>query len=396
MRRLLCWSAVALVGVVLAMPACQAAIHEYQPVLMLALPYGDELGMLGLAPDVPGESETEEGASLYGLAAPVPDVVYLLDQVQGKVKRVSAGQIAPVMDMPGNIWSVCAMPSERMVYSLGQWDLQPAHLAVYDTDGTEVQGAGQSIWDQAIAQVTLAGPPWFTVAGVDATGEIFLSAAPIATEGNETLIRYGADLVLQRTLPGHSVGWDGLTQGLQSSGGPKSNDRLARYTRDGGIASEALLRPPEECSQGDYDPVAHEWQALPGLFVDCRGEIYVVREPERTPDQYVRLGEGVTIRQDLVIYKFDSAGTFLVKLVLPGMPFYATDPLAVDLEGNLYHVVHYADHAELVKECLVITSALAPRACAAARHPGGGGMGGQMGLPSPPGDSGEGAHHAHL
>ena len=375
---------VGLVFVALLPGAPPAAADHYQREFLFSAAYGPGPDQIGVAPGVyvSGEEEEQEPASLCKLCVPAPDAIYVVDAVQMRIKRFdAAGRVAATaesvlgrLDVEGGanqpevltpigfIYDFAATPQGLSFAALGGANEK---VEVFDSAGVPIASPRDSVgkiseargWDRLLHQLRDSVPRIspakadICLVDTDEWGSVYLHVSPAANEYNVVLVKFDADLKLVGTVPGFMVGWDGRTYGFVPSRGSEANDRLNVYSPDGSLERTITLRPPPDVSEGDYNTVLHQWRGLYPLF-DGGGNIYLVLNHRRPADKWRELMPGFQISDDTVVYKFDPRGLFLMKLVLDGLPFWMDPPIAVDPDGNIYHLEYQKDRVDFVKERL--------------------------------------------
>jgi hypothetical protein len=376
--------ALVLMAVVSLFPRAALAVQgHYERELLFSTAYGPGPEQIGVQPGISGDEDEEEPASLWKLCVPAPDAIYVADAVQHRIKRFdAAGRVTAIahsvlerLDVEGGpaqpeiltdidfIDDFAATPQGLFFAALGGmnekvevFDSTGAPLAsLRDARGKITEPRG---WDKLLPQVLRrvahisCGEPDIYSLNTDESGHVYLHVTPAANEYNVSLAKFDPDLNLVGTVPGFMVGWDGRTYGFVPSRSSEPNDRLRVYTAEGTLERTITLRPPEDVSEGDYNSASHQWRGLDPLF-DARGDIYLVLNHRRPADQWRQLMPGFKISDDVVVYKFDRVGSFLGRLVLDGLPFWMDPPLAVDPDGNIYHLEYDKDRVDFVKERLV-------------------------------------------
>ncbi len=373
-----CCAVVALALVVESEHSVGAEQH-YQPQVLFSLAYGMRLDQIGVHP----AADTEESGRPYSigpLTVPADGMIFYVDRVQRRVKRFSSsGELIAtadrgvrrldVEDQPDvltpleGVGTVVAGPEGRF-YTGGYRRVQvfsplgSPEMSVRDSSGRVTQPAG---WDLLIPQIRAAvmyegDALHITVMSSDKHSNLYLGVSPAANEYNVALAKFDSDLNFIGVVPGFMVGWDGRTYGFGPSKFPEPNDRLRVWSPDGELERIITLRPPANISKGDYDPATHRWRGVSGVLFDASGCVYMVYNSRRPREQWVELMPNFKITDDTVVYKFDHNGSFLLKLVLDGLPFGMYPPIAVDPAGNIYHLEYYKDGVDFVKETLVVAS----------------------------------------
>jgi hypothetical protein len=357
-----------------------AQSQQYVPQVLFSVPYGMEPDQIGIHPS-PDTEESGEPYSVGPLTVPAEGMILFVDRVQGRVKRFSSNGeliatadrgVDTLLDAEGQpdvlvpldgVGTVVAGPDGRF-YTGGHRRVQvftpsgSPERSVRDSAGRVTQPAG---WDLLIPQIRAAVMyegdfPYVTVMSCDQYSNLYLGISPAPNEYNVSLAKFGADLNSIGVVPGFMVGWDGRTYGWVASRYPEPNDQLRIYSPDGALEAVVTVRPPARISAGQYDSAKHIWHGSAGTLFDARGSIYKTYISRRPRDKWVELMPDFKITDDIVVYKFDSKGNFLLKLVLDGLPFGMYPPVAVDPAGNIYHLEYYKDHVDFVKEALILTS----------------------------------------
>jgi hypothetical protein len=330
--------------------------------------------------DYGGTEGTSVPYSLSRLVAPSEDVVWLVDPNQAAAKLYDAdgglvrfvGRPVPPgqpddrdptqrqqVRMPDGTWSVspvesldltqdfCATPDGRTFVS----DSRSRTVLVFDEDGNLEHDAWRHLEGQVRALTGHEIRPKPPTIYVDRYGCLYLHIRG-PYRSRYFLVKFDPDLECLGTRPGFSPGWDGWTYEWVGSGGVEGpNDVLRVYDADGQSCYELAIVPPVELAGGDYDPACRHWEAADSAHYDAAGNIYMVLSvPRETP---LAIASDLTVERDIAVYKFDAAGGFVAKLILEGTPFYMHPRIAVDPQGNIYHVRALAGGIEIIKEKLV-------------------------------------------
>ena len=345
--------AVAALCVLSCASAAPGAERAYWPEVMFSVRYGPA---------------AHEAKYVTAIRAPAEDMLFVADTAQDCVKRFSAeGVVEAVVDrVPvrldvegqpevlrplGFVHDIAATPDGRVFLAVGPG---PA-VHAFSPSGAAEAGSRDKILAELRAHVPYLAtrPEVFNVAA-DAHGFVYLYVSPAPNEYNVALAKLGPDLTFVGVAPGCSVGSDGRTYGFAPNKEPEPNHMVRVWSPSGELERTIRLSPPPELSEGDYDAATGQWRAISGFFADSAGEVYMVLTARRPRSEWVLLRPDFKIIDDIVIYKFDREGSFLLKLVVDGLP-YGMDlepPVAVDPEGNIYHLEYYEDRVDFVKEVL--------------------------------------------
>lgn len=355
--------------------AVLAQIHHYRPQVLFSLPYGKGESQVGIHPAA-GDERSGEPGSLAGLRVPSGDAIYIGDQVQHRIKRLDvAGRVLAVADSCyheresqveaetlgrfGRIHDFAVTPQGRIFAAI---NARTNKVEVYDNGGAPQRQA----WQSLARQVRVGVPSRSSDADifnvdVDQAGFLYLHVAGVENEHNLALAKFDKDLRFVGVRPGFMVGWDGRTYAFVPNREPEPNDQLLVYSASGTLERTLTLRPPADVSAGDYDSGLHTWRAASGVLFDGRGDIYMVYERRRPREDWTTLMADFTIVEDIVVYKFDSLGKFVGKMMFDGLPFNMYPPVAVDPAGNIYHLRYYPDRVEFIKETLTVGAATQER-----------------------------------
>lgn len=344
----------------------QQALYESQVLFNLA--YGPALSQMGIRPSTFREGEGEP-YSVKALSVPSEDMIFVVDAVQRRIKRFNAqgnlifaveskvqeSSIKGLPDLMTNIASVldfASTPQGHFYITLGQsveaFDVEGYRKATPQHEGALLRG-----WDRITAQLTpiielnKLSPNVFDIS-TDQYGYLYLTLSPADNAYNVHIVKFTPDLTLVGVVPGYTVGWNGKTYGFVPNKPTEPNDKLIVWSVDGRQEKIVELHPPENISQEDY--TNRRWTAVNGVFIDKYGHIYLEVMRSLPKDQWVELSQGFVIDNAVSVYKFDESGKFLTKLSLTGLPFFMHPSIAVDTDGNIYHLRYNKDKVEFVVE----------------------------------------------
>ncbi len=378
MRLAMSWVVVLwLWGIVTPTPA-RAEAQRYERQVLFGPSYGAGENQIGAAPGRDHEAAAAP-ASLSALQVPAEDMIFVVDAVQGRVKGfnaagelvVLAGSRYEKLDVEGQpevvrrlgmVHDFAATPQGRFYAAVGG---AVVGVQAFDEWGVPQPGSRESSAAQILENVCrtygMYRPPNVFTVEADQYGFVYLHVGPAPVQYNVVLAKFDADMSFVGVVPGFMVGWDGRTYGFVPNKGSEPNDRLLVWAPDGTLEGAIRLRPPAGVAEGDYDYARGIWRAVSGVLFDGQGDVYMVYRVRQPRDTWIELSPDFKIREDIVVYKFDHQGTFLLRLELRGLPFYMHPPIAVDPAGNIYHLEYYQDRVDFVKEVLVVVAGTGER-----------------------------------